>query len=552
MDRMKFSNFARRLTGQDGSSPTDFTENSNELISAVLDSIDDGVIVTDSVGQILASNRAAEEWLRLPHYRQDIAAWRNEMPVVADLLLSASTGSQKNSEPTIVEINNEAAPQVFSFSTRVLHSAKTKVSTSVTLIRDITRATMAERLLQRSNEDLEERVNARVKELILAESQIQRLQKLDALGRLAGGIAHDFNNLLGAIQMYCELMRKKIEEPRVLTDSFAQIEKACHRGAALTRQLLIFSRKHPTQIKPVQINEVIQELMKMLGRLIGENILIELQLGESLSEVMGDPGQLEQILVNLVINSREAMPAGGEIHISTRMTLLDADAAIRSGLKHEGHYAVLSIADTGLGMDSETQARVFEPFFTAKPTGQATGLGLSTVYGIVQSYQGGISLKSQLGGGTTFEIFLPAYTGQVLSPPRNEQVKATLHPEIENILIVEDDANLRKLFSYILQNEGYNVVAAANGASALEILEQVDGRFDLVLSDVIMPIMGGFDLAQKVWKKYPTLRFLFMSGYAGHDLQPEWQQETRSGFLEKPFNAGTLNQAISLLMKPTS
>jgi two-component system cell cycle sensor histidine kinase/response regulator CckA len=404
-----------------------------------------------------------------------------------------------------------------------------------TIGRDITDQVDAEaqirklnRELEEKNENLEFKIQARLIELREKESQVQQLQKLDAIGQLAGGIAHDFNNILGAIQLYCDLMSVDLAKTEVLLDSLQQIEKSTERGAALTRQLLIFSRKKVVELKPVHLNQLLIDHFEMLSRLIGANFTLESKLANEIPLISADPSQIEQVVMNLVINAKDSMPADGRIHIETRTEILS----------NRGSHVVLTVSDSGCGMDVATKARIFEPFFTTKPTGKGIGLGLATVYGIVQSLNGTINVESEIAKGTTIKIYIPAADEK----PQAEQKKNEARPlkGNETILLVEDEASLRKVFGDVLKRHGYKVLLAENGRVGLQIFEQNSSTIDLIVTDMIMPELNGDVLAREILARNSKVQVLFMSGYPGENSDGQILDDQRTAYLQKPFNAPSL------------
>ena len=400
--------------------------------------------------------------------------------------------------------------------------------------------------LSAKNEDLEQKIQARAAELHEKEKQLQQLQKLDAIGRLAGGIAHDFNNILGVILMYCDMISGKADHPDVVKDGVKQIEKATGRGTGLTRQLLIFGRKKAAETQNLAINELIREHFKMLDRLIGENIEVEFQMAENLPLLAADPGQVEQVVMNLVINARDAMPNGGKIVVETKYENLTEQFASSHLTAKLGPHIVLGVTDTGCGMDEKTRSQIFEPFFTTKPIGQGTGLGLSTVYGIVNSLEGTIWVYSEPGKGTVFKIYLPA--NEFSQEGSVEELKPASLTGQEHLLVVEDDSSLRKLYAEALRGFGYTVSVAENGKVAVEILKMEPG-IDLIVTDMIMPEMAGEAVVQTALAQNPEARILCISGYPGESV--DIQALGGAGhvdYLQKPFNTSTLAARVRRLL----
>jgi PAS domain S-box-containing protein len=368
------------------------------------------------------------------------------------------------------------------------------------------------------------------------EQQLRQSQKMEAVGRLAGGIAHDFNNLLMVISGYSEFLLGQIGDDPGMRGHAQEIANAAARATSLTRQLLAFSRKQMLDPRIVDLNGVVAENVKMLTRVIGEDIDLVMVPGPDIGAVKADPGQIEQVIMNLAVNARDAMPQGGRLTIETANVTLDANYARFHAPVKPGDYVMLAISDTGVGMDADTQAHIFEPFYTTKGL-KGTGLGLSTVYGIVKQSEGYIWVYSETGKGTSFKIYLPRFsaTGETLATQPALAADADQPiPGHETILLVEDEENLRRLARQYLENQGYNVIDAPDGATAIQISQAHKGPIHLLLTDVIMPGMNGRELANKVSPTRPDMRVLYMSGYT----------ENHVG------HNGTLDEGITLLQKP--
>jgi two-component system, cell cycle sensor histidine kinase and response regulator CckA len=370
-----------------------------------------------------------------------------------------------------------------------------------------------------------------------SEAQLRQFQRLDAIGRLAGGVAHDFNNLLAVITGNGELARRKLGAEHPIGARVDQILKAADRAAALTRQLLAFGRQRVLQPKPLDLNVIVSDVQNMLERVIGEDIAIEVVLAPGLGTVAVDPGQISQVVLNLAVNARDAMPEGGTLTIETTNAALDASDCVLHPNVTPGRYVMLSVSDTGTGMDEATQHRIFEPFFTTKHEGIGTGLGLATVYGIVTQSSGHVLVDSARGRGSTFKVYLPRIDAAVAVA---EPVSlATPAPEgSETILLVEDTDDLRGVIQDALEDSGYKVLSAANGEAAMILAQERREPIDLLLTDIIMPKVGGELLAQQLGVLRPGVRVLYMSGFTNHTL--------RDGLslLEKPFTVDALLRAV--------
>ncbi|MBL8857274.1 MAG: response regulator [Planctomycetes bacterium] len=402
------------------------------------------------------------------------------------------------------------------------------------------------RQLRELQTELEARVEARGIELQRAHEDLQRTeeqfrqnQKLEAIGRLAGGIAHDFNNLLLVIMGHCEFLEDEVGPGHPMRDGIAEIRRAGERAANLTRQLLAFSRQQVLDPTLVDLNEIVAGMHGMLARLIGEDIELRTDAALDLGLVLADRGQIEQVLMNLVVNARDAMPDGGTITITTANIAADEDWGREHGESAPGAQVLLAVRDTGIGMDRATEARVFEPFFTTKERGKGTGLGLSTVFGIVKQSAGTIRLESAPGAGTTFSICFPRAKAARETPAARPSPIAELRGT-ETILLAEDDEQARAVVAEILNSSGYRVLAAQDGEEALQICRQSPHKIDLLVTDVIMQKVNGRDLAARATSVRPQLRVLFMSGYTDDVIVHHGVLEPGVYFLQKPFSPEAL------------
>jgi signal transduction histidine kinase/ActR/RegA family two-component response regulator len=374
------------------------------------------------------------------------------------------------------------------------------------------------------------------------EMDLRQAQKMDALGRLAGGVAHDFNNLLTAIMGYASLLTGSLESEGRDTSEVDEILKAGKRASQLTQQLLAFSRRHVVQMKPVGLNELVRDMQRMLERIIGEDVQLVAELSPSLPSVQGDPAQFQQVILNLAVNAREAMPNGGTLTLRTRAVALNSRRAGEPELK-PGRYVLLEVTDTGVGMDESTRVRIFEPFFTTKGRTGGTGLGLAMVYGIVHQSGGDVSVLSERARGTTFRIYLPEGTGNADNAALITATGETLPRGSETVLVVEDEEQLKDLTCRMLRDQGYHVLSTTEAHRALEICAAHPGPIHLLVTDMVMPRMGGAELAEAVRTLRTEVRVLYMSGYTdsatliggGADGAP---------FLQKPFTAGELARRV--------
>ena len=402
------------------------------------------------------------------------------------------------------------------------------------------------RVIQCNIRDITERKRREAEHKKL-ERQLQVSQKMEAVGILAGGVAHDFNNLLSVILSYTQFATQALPEGDPLKDDLLEVKKAGDRAAVLTRQLLAFGRKQVLQSVPLSLNQVAEGVEKMLRRILGEDIDFVQVLAPDLGVVRADPGQIEQVLMNLVVNSRDAMSGGGKLTIETSNVDLDDEyAAHHVGVK-PGPYVQLAVTDTGCGMDEQTKTQLFEPFFTTKEKGKGTGLGLSTVYGIVKQSGGNIWVYSELGVGTTFKIYLPRELSVKATDTRLRAIpkKAT---GTETILVVEDEEALRKVAKRSLEAVGYAVLTAGAGDEALLISAQHAGTIHLLLTDVVMPRMSGKALAQALLKTRPTTKVLYMSGYADNAFVHHGVVDEGTYFLSKPFTATDITQKVRAVL----
>jgi two-component system cell cycle sensor histidine kinase/response regulator CckA len=384
------------------------------------------------------------------------------------------------------------------------------------------------------------------------EEQLRQAQKMDAVGRLAGGVAHDFNNLLMVINGYTEVLLEQLEKDSALHSKVQSIQQAADRAATLTRQLLAFSRKQLLELKVVDVNTIVGDMERLLRPLIGENIELVTRLSTQTGRTRADAGQLEQVIMNLVVNAKDSMPEGG------KLTLQTAEVAVGQNFSHHrfiqpGRYAVISVADTGQGMDKETQSRIFEPFFTTKEKGKGTGLGLSTVYGIVKQSSGYVFAQSEVGAGTIFYVYLPRVedSAEELSPAKAQQNEAG---GCETVLLVEDEESVRELVRLTLASRGYKVLEAENGECGLRLAEDCEERIDILITDVVMPGIGGRELAKRLLSLRPGISVLYLSGYTEDAVVTQGALGPGTAFLQKPFTLQNLAKKVRevLLSNTTS
>jgi two-component system cell cycle sensor histidine kinase/response regulator CckA len=379
------------------------------------------------------------------------------------------------------------------------------------------------------------------------EEQLRQAQKMDAVGRLAGGVAHDFNNLLMVINGYTEVLLEQLEKGSDMHHKVQSIQQAADRAATLTRQLLAFSRKQLLELKVIDVNSVIGDMERLLRPLIGENIELVTRLSTQTGHTRADAGQLEQVIMNLVVNAKDAMPEGG------KLTVQSSDVTVRQNFSEHrfiqpGRYAVISVADTGHGMDTETQSRIFEPFFTTKEKGKGTGLGLSTVYGIVKQSNGYVFAESEPGAGTTFYVYLPHVeeSAEELAPAKLQENEAG---GCETVLLVEDEESVRELVRVTLASRGYNVLEAENGECGLRIAEAFKKHIDILITDVMMPGIGGRELARKLLLLRPAISVLYLSGYTEDSVVTHGAIGPSIAFLQKPFTLQNLAKKVREVLR---
>ena len=376
-----------------------------------------------------------------------------------------------------------------------------------------------------------------------SEEQLRQVQKIEAVGRLAAGVAHDFNNILTAIMGHSELLLRQLDADDPRRKNAEQIEKVAHLAAGLTRQLLIFSRKQVIEPRVLNLNAVILDIKKMLRRLIGEDIEFCTLLDPAAGHIKADPGQIEQVIMNLAVNARDAMPNGGKLTVTTANITPDKNHLKNFPDMDAGDYVMLAIADTGTGMSEEVKAHLFEPFFTTKPSGKGTGLGLATCFGIVKQNTGHINVHSELGSGTTFKIYFPQVQS-ALESPRVRITPTEVAGGNETVLLVEDEPVVRELAVATLREKGYTVVEAVNGEEGLRLARQHDGKIDLVLTDVVMPVMGGKEMADALRTSHPDTKVLFTSGYTEDALGHHGVLRPGILFLPKPYLTATLARKV--------
>ncbi|MEC4684422.1 MAG: PAS domain S-box protein [Nitrospirota bacterium] len=445
-------------------------------------------------------------------------------------------GNRQWDIPGLRELLEDILPQNTSFSDFKVEHEFEHIGKRIMLLnaRRIYHEANKTRLILLSIEDVTEHLRL--------EDQYRQAQKLEAIGLLSGGVAHDFNNLLTVILGYGEVILRRLHRDDPLRQDINKILNACHQGASLTHQLLAFSRRQTLQPEVIELNRLLDDQQKLLRRLIGENIEFITTFADNLGRVKADPGQIEQVIMNLAVNARDAMPRGGKLIIETSNVELDKEYSKGHISVVPGKYVMLAITDTGVGMDKETRGKIFEPFFTTKELGRGTGLGLSTVYGIVKQSGGHIWVYSEPDKGTTFKIYLPCTEDAPTAKVEHEEVE--VQSGCGHILVVEDESAIRELIEIQLENLGYQVTLAANGGEALLAIEEKGIRPDLLITDVVMPGMSGVVLLKRLRKTLPELRVLFMSGYTDNVIVHQGILDPGIPFIQKPFSIKGLSAIV--------
>ncbi len=515
-----------------------------EILRSVLSNLVDAVIVAGKSNRFVVYNPAAERMFGAHPPETPVSEWAQEYvfsragtsTVVAtnDMPLNrAMQGHDVNNLELLVQMPATAENFWITVNGRPLRDHRGLVCGGVIVCRDLTERKLAEEALLES------------------EKQLRQAQKMEAVGRLAGGVAHDFNNLLTVIAGYSNLLFYDPECNAEQREHAEQIQQAAERAAALTGQLLTFSRKQVVQNRAVQLNTAIEGIGNMLRRLAGEDVELMYRLAPDLGAVIADPGQIEQVIMNLAINARDAMPGGGKLILDTRNVIVDASRLAHNPEVEPGAYALLTVTDSGCGMTAETQAQIFEPFFTTKDKGKGTGLGLSIVYGIVQQSGGYITVYSHPGQGATFAIYLPLSTDPVVAP-EPEVAAAPSTGGTETILLVEDEATVRILIRNVLAQHGYRVLEASCGAEALSICESYQAPVHLVLTDVVMPGLKGPELVDRLRRRIPDARILYISGYTDNAIEYFRHAEHHNAFLAKPFSLDEVLKKVREVLNPAS
>ncbi|MEO8698523.1 MAG: PAS domain S-box protein [Kofleriaceae bacterium] len=497
-------------------------------LAAIVESSEDSIISASLDGVITSWNRGAQS---LYHYTASEMVGRS----MTALIPSEFHGTERDIRARVAQ--GERFPQ---YETTRVRKDGSLVDVAITFssIRGTDGSIIG---ISKMSRDLTARREAEAAHHRI-EEQFRQVQKMEAVGRLAGGVAHDFNNVLTVILSYAEFALEDLKQGDPLRDDMLQVKNAGMRAAELTRQLLAFSRQQVLQPRVVALDEVLEGMKVMLQRLLGEDVTLSIVTPAELGHVLADPGQIEQVVMNLAVNARDAMPDGGVLSIQT--SDLHLDVGYLSGFAEipPGDYVVLSVSDTGTGMDATTRLRIFEPFFTTKAPGKGTGLGLSTVFGIVQQSGGYLEVSSELGHGTSFKVYFPRTEGAPEVKHSSGAINAVRGTE--TILLVEDEDQVRTVGSTILRRHGYNVIEAANGGEAILISQDFAGTIDLLLTDVVMPRMNGRKLREHLEAQRPAMKVLFTSGYTDDAIVHHGVLAAGVAFLQKPFTTNSLLQKV--------
>jgi PAS domain S-box-containing protein len=506
---------------------------SEERFRAMVDAVHDYAIFTvDPGGRISSWNRGAE---RLLGYTPDEILGQSlrrlfpegqEQNADQELSIAASAG-QYESEG--IRITKGGVVRRVNVTTTAMRDAHGELIGYARILRDVTEKLRAQEELRRSEE------------------QLRQSQKMEAVGQLAGGVAHDFNNMLTAIRGYADLLLVDGVRSADDRDAIGEIRKAADRAAALTRQLLAYSRKQMLQPRAVNPNDIVREMEGMLRRLLVGDVELVTRFDDSVGQITVDPAQLEQVILNLVLNARDAMPSGGRIMIETSLAEFDAAFCEQNPGAHPGRHVVLMVRDNGRGIPEQIRQHIFEPFFTTKERGAGTGLGLSTVYGIVKQSGGYVAVESAAGSGATFRIAFPQ-TGQQTSPDATAAAPEPARSSGETVLVVDDEDGVRRMLTLLLERRGYRVLAANGGTQALDISDTYPGRIALLITDVMMPRMNGKELSERLIAKRPGLRVLFMSGYTDHQIIERGLIDAETAFIQKPFSTTEFTDKVHELL----
>ncbi len=505
-----------------------------EKLQALVEASPLAILALDPEGKVRMWNKAAERmtgWTEGEAIGLPLPIVPREKTGEFHAILGRARGGESLSGVEVRRQKKDGSPIDISIWTSPLRDRRGEVTAIMAVLADVSERRQMEEALRSSEE------------------QLRQSQKMEAIGLLAGGIAHDFNNLLTAIRGYSDLLLQRLDGGSHMRRDVEEIRKAGERAASLTRQLLAFSRKQVLQPKVLDLNAVVAGMDDMLRRLIGEDVDLVAVLKPGLWSVRADPGQLEQVVMNLAVNARDAMPRGGKVTIETANVELDGTYVRRHAVVSPGPYVMMAISDTGAGMNEETKNRLFEPFFTTKEKGKGTGLGLSTVYGIVKQSGGYIWAYSEIGKGTAFKVYFPRYRGDGLET-RDAGSLASAPPGRETVLVVEDEAAVRALIRDILEGSGYTVLTASDGEDAQKVGRCHKAPIHLIVTDVVMPKMGGREAAQSLVPHLPGVKVLYMSGYTNEAIVRHGVLDPGIPFLEKPFTPDALLRKVRRVLEP--
>ncbi len=510
---------------------------SQKLFLLIGENAEDLIAVVDAHGRRLYNSPSYEKVLGYSAEELKATPGMEQIhPDDREKVMEAAKEASRTGRGHLVEYrfrHKDGTWRVLESTASAVRNAKGETEELVIVNRDITARKKAEEVLR------------------LKDEQLKQSQKMEAVGRLSGGIAHDFNNLLGVILGYSDVLELRLAEPDPLRKHATEIKKAGQRAASLTRQLLAFSRQQVLQPKILDLNGVVADIGKMLQRMIGEDVELVTSLDPQLGKVKADQSQIEQVIMNLAVNARDAMPEGGKLLIQTSNVELGEEVVASQPYVRPGSYVLLAVTDSGMGMDSGTMAHIFEPFFTTKEKGKGTGLGLATVYGVVKQSEGYVWVDSEPGKGASFKIYLPI-VAKAVQEPVTENRQDNSPQGTETILLAEDEESLRALVSDLLSEAGYKVLAAANGSKALEIAEKFKGTIHLLLTDVVMPGIGGPALAKKLAAARPDIKIMFMSGYIEFHSGENGGLPPGTQLLQKPFSNEVLIREVSKVLESSA
>jgi two-component system, cell cycle sensor histidine kinase and response regulator CckA len=503
----------------------EFLRETNEMLESLVRAVPLAVISLDREARVLQWNPAAERifgWSSAEVVGKPLPTVPDEERREFEAILDGDWKGESRSDLKLRRLRKDGKLIDVSLWTAALRDRKGQIVASLRLFADVT-------------------------DRMRLEEQFRQAQKMEAIGRLAGGVAHDFNNILTVIGGFCDVVLDAIPHEDPVVSDLVEIKKAADRAASLTRQLLIFSRRQILSPKILDLNALIRDMQKMLARILGEDVDLRLALAESLGQIEADPGQIEQVLLNLAINARDAMPNGGQLLIEAKNAALDAAYIDVHFEAKVGEYVLLSFSDNGVGMDTQTKSHVFEPFFTTKTEGKGTGLGLATIYGIVKQSRGFIAVFSEPGKGTTFKIYFPRFDKSPASGKTGAARTVSL-TGTETVLLAEDEVTLRVLAERVLRKSGYRVLSARDGAEAIRLLDSHDGPFHLLVTDVVMPQAGGRQVAEHALRRFPELKVLYISGYTDDAVVLNGVLEAEVAFLQKPFSPDALLRKVRELL----